>query len=266
MSDQTGRPGQEQPAPAAQPTAPRPEAHDPAAQQPVGQESAASQAAPGQPAPQQQAAWGAPAPEQSVTWGAPAPERTAPRWSWKKTAAATAVAVGVAVGGGFAVYATGNATADGADQRGGPGGMRGGPGGMVVRGGVGGLMGALHGEFVTSNGSGGYATTLVQNGEVTAISDTSITAKSADGFTKTYAIDADTVKSAVETGDQVMVVATTSGDTATAESISEGDVMGGPGARGGMPGGQQQGVPPRRDDTGGTDDQGPDGGGTPPGN
>jgi len=127
-------------------------------------------------------------------------------------------------------------------------------------------MGALHGEFVTSNGSGGYATTLVQNGEVTAISDTSITAKSADGFTKTYAIDADTVKSAVETGDQVMVVATTSGDTATAESISEGDVMGGPGARGGMPGGQQQGVPPRRDDTGGTDDQGPDGSGTPPGN
>ncbi|MCG8916383.1 hypothetical protein L6E12_11340 [Actinokineospora sp. PR83] len=261
MSDQTGRPGQEQPAPAAQPTAPRPEAHDPAAQQPVGQESAAPQAAPGQPAPQQQAAGGAPGPEQSATWGAPAPERTAPRWSWRKTAAATAVAVAVAVGGGFAVYAAGNATAD---QRGGPGGMRGGPGGMVVRGAVGGPMGALHGEFVASDGNGGYETKLVQTGEVTAISDTSITAKSADGFTKTYVIDADTVKTAVETGDQVVVLATASGDTATAESVSEGDVMGGPGARGGaLPGGPGQGVPPRRDDTG---DQGPNGGGTPPGN
>jgi hypothetical protein len=224
MSDQTGRPGPEQPADAEQPAVQQPVAQELSAQEPVDQALLAQ--------------------EQPGTWGAPAQERPAARWSWKKTAAATAVAVGVAVGGGFAVYAAGNATADSGDQRGGPGMMGGGPGGgMGGRGGgAAGLPGALHGEFVTADGNGGYARKLVQTGEVTAVSDTSITAKSADGYTKTYTIDSATVKTAVETGDQVTVLAT---DAAKAESISER----GGGMRGGLPGGQQQGVPPRRDGT-----------------
>jgi hypothetical protein len=186
------------------------------------------------------------------TWGAPAPERTEPRWSWKKTAAATAVALGVGGAGGFAVYAAGGAAADsaaagGGGMMGGRGGMMGGPGAMMA---PGGLMSALHGEYVVADGSG-YATRVMQTGEVTEISDTAVTAKSTDGYTKTYTIDADTVRSAVKTGDTVMITATPSGDSATADSISAGIGE----FRGGMPdgqGNQQPGVLPRRDGTSGS--------------
>ncbi|SES15979.1 hypothetical protein [Actinokineospora terrae] len=191
-----------------------------------------------------------PQPEQQpAAWGAPVPERTQPRWSWKKSAVAGVVAVGIAGAGGFAVYAAGDATADNAGGRsggmGGPGGgMGGGRGGM---GGAGGVAGALHGEFTVSEGDGKYGTRLLQTGEVTAISDTSVTAKSTDGYTKTYTIDAKTVQQSVEQGDTVTIVATTSGDTATATTISERGA-GGPGmGQGGAPEGRQ-GVPPRRED------------------
>jgi hypothetical protein len=86
-----------------------------------------------------------------------------------------------------------------------------------------------------------------QNGEVTELSDTSITVESDDGYTRTYVIDSDTVQADdVEQGDDVMVVATTSeDDEATATVISE----------------QGQGMmPPRRDGQ----DGGPDTGGGPP--
>jgi hypothetical protein len=84
---------------------------------------------------------------------------------------------------------------------------------------------ALHGEYVVSDGNGGYTTELLQNGEVTAVSDTSITAKSDDGYTKTYTIDSDTVVgngsadlSSIETGDDVTITATGAG---TVESLVE---------------------------------------------
>ncbi|WP_156756015.1 hypothetical protein [Actinokineospora pegani] len=185
-----------------------------------------------QPADAQRTAAGS---ENMETWGGPVPERRAqPRWSWKKTAAATAVAVGVATAGGFAVYAAGSATAE-QGQRGGPGMMDRRPGSNI--------MGALHGEFVVSDDNGGYRTMLMQTGEVTAVTDTSITTKSADGYTKTYTIDAETVKSSVTTGDEVTILATPSGDQATADTINE------PGTRslgnGGTPD-QRDGLPPRR--------------------
>jgi hypothetical protein len=63
---------------------------------------------------------------------------------------------------------------------------------------------------------------------VTAVSDTAITARSDDGYTHTYTIDSDTVVgngstdlSSIETGDDVTIVATVSGDTATADSLTE---------------------------------------------
>jgi hypothetical protein len=62
----------------------------------------------------------------------------------------------------------------------------------------------------------------------TAISATSVTAKSDDGYTKTYTIDADTVTGndssdlcGIETGDEVTIVASVSGNAATADSVSE---------------------------------------------
>ncbi|GLZ37356.1 hypothetical protein [Actinokineospora sp. NBRC 105648] len=199
-------------------------------------------------------------PQQPGAWGAPAAERPQARWSWKKTAATTAVAVGIATAGGFAVYAASGATADTTNGRGGPG-MGGGPGGMGgPGGGAGGLQGALHGEFVVSDGNGGYANRVMQTGEVTALSDTSITAKSTDGYTKTYTIDADTVKSSIQTGDTVTVIATPSGDTATADSVSERGTGGqGGAAPGGVPQNGQQGVPPRREDSSGSDSTQPTG-------
>ncbi|WP_436497916.1 hypothetical protein [Actinokineospora sp. HUAS TT18] len=176
------------------------------------------------------------------TWGGPAPERTQPRWSWKKTVAATAVALGVAGAGGFAVYAAGGASAATSADRGGPGG----PGMGGPNGGGRGLMGALHGEFVVSDGNGGYTTKLTQTGEVTEVSDSAITAKSVDGYTKTYTIDADTVRAAVEAGDTVTVIATPSGDSATADSVSTRGA-GGPGMGPGG-GNQPPGAPPRQDE------------------
>ncbi|SDC11949.1 hypothetical protein [Actinokineospora iranica] len=171
-----------------------------------------------------------PADQQQPAWGGPVPERTQPRWSVKKTAVAAAVAVGIAVGGGFAVYAASGAVAD---TRGRPGG------GMMMVGP--GAMNALHGELVVADGKGGYTTQVIQTGEVTALSDTSVTAKSEDGYTKTYTIDADTVRSSVKTGDKVMITATPEGDTATADSITDATAArrGGPMVRQGGPGGAQ---------------------------
>jgi hypothetical protein len=104
-----------------------------------------------------------------------------------------------------------------AGPRGGPGGPFGGfggPGGNVV-----------HGEFVVPQGSG-FETLDVQTGSVTEVSTAAITVKSADGFTKTYTVTADTlVNSArdgigsIQNGNTVRVTATVSGSTSTAVSV-----------------------------------------------
>src|SRR5262249_55609671 len=90
----------------------------------------------------------------------------------------------------------------------------------------GGLFGAVHGQFVVPKSGGGYQTIDTQRGSVTAVSATSITVKSADGFTKTYQVASSTNVDAqrdgigsVKTGHQGAVTATVSGSTATAVSI-----------------------------------------------
>jgi hypothetical protein len=93
----------------------------------------------------------------------------------------------------------------------------------------GGLFGTLHGQFVIGkSGGGGYQTIDVQNGQVTAVSTTAITLKSADGFTKTYVVASSTLVDAqrdgigsVKVGNQASVQATVSGSTATAVSIED---------------------------------------------
>ena len=94
--------------------------------------------------------------------------------------------------------------------------------------GGGALFGALHGQFVVAKSGGGYETVDVQNGQVTAVSSTSITLKSADGFTHTYAVASATMVDAqrdgigsVKVGNQAAVEATVSGSTATASSITD---------------------------------------------
>jgi hypothetical protein len=151
--------------------------------------------------------------DQPPAWGAAPPTASGPRWSGRKIAAAVAIAVGIAAGGGAAIYAA-SSLASGSDAgttaRGGAGGPMGGPGGMA--GPMGGMFGADHGEF--------------QIGRVTAVSASSITVASDDGYSKTYAVTPSTEVDggndqigSVKAGETVTVVATTSGSTATATSV-----------------------------------------------
>ena len=63
-----------------------------------------------------------------------------------------------------------------------------------------GLGGALHGEFVVKKEGGAYQTVATQRGEVTAVSKDSITVKSEDGYSRTYAITEDTLVNAARDG------------------------------------------------------------------
>jgi hypothetical protein len=92
-----------------------------------------------------------------------------------------------------------------------------------------GLGGALHGEHVVKQADGdGYETIAFQRGEVTEVSNDSLTVKSEDGFTRTYAVTGETFVGAaregidsVEVGDEVAVQATVSGDKATASVVRD---------------------------------------------
>jgi hypothetical protein len=92
----------------------------------------------------------------------------------------------------------------------------------------GGMFGVLHGQLVVAKPGGGDQTVDVQNGQVTKLSNTSITLKSSDGFTMSYVITSSTLVDAqrdgigsVKVGNQASVLATVSGSTATATSIMD---------------------------------------------
>jgi len=85
----------------------------------------------------------------------------------------------------------------------------------------------LHGEFVVRT-KDGFQTAFVHKGEVTAVSSTSITVKSADGFEKSYAVTGETkVRSRgqqgsigdVKVGDRAVVGGLRDGDAYTARFI-----------------------------------------------
>jgi len=94
--------------------------------------------------------------------------------------------------------------------------------------GLGGPGRALHGEAVVGDGKGGFRTVAFQRGEVTAVSPTSLTVKSADGFSRTYALTAATkvnrgraVVGDIKNGHRVVVRADVVGSTATAGGIRD---------------------------------------------
>jgi len=106
-----------------------------------------------------------------------------------------------------------------------------GPGRFGPGGGLG-LFGVLHGQLVVPKPGGGYRTVDIQRGQVTAVSATSITLKSADGFTATYAVQAATIVdaqrggiSSVKVGNQATVLATVSGGTASAVRIADNTLL-----------------------------------------
>lgn len=83
----------------------------------------------------------------------------------------------------------------------------------------------LHSEGVVEDADGNFITIRMQQGAVTAVSTTSITVKSADDYSATYAITEDTVVErdgeggVPKMGDVVHVRATVTGGSATAEVI-----------------------------------------------
>jgi hypothetical protein len=179
-------------------------------------------------------------PEEPV-WGAPPPRRG---WSRRQTLAAVGVAAVIAGFGGAAIYA---ATSGGSHEMdpgihgfgpAGPGprgpGPWDGPGsaGDPGRGpnSVRGRAAPLHGEFVVPDDNGGYTTVLTQTGVITAASDTSITAKSADGSTQTYTIapGSPAANAQLAVNDTVTVHATIANGTATATMVAEGNDAGRP--------------------------------------
>lgn len=91
----------------------------------------------------------------------------------------------------------------------------------------GGPRGALHGEFVVPAGDDTFQTVAVQRGKASAVSATSITVRSDDGYSATYAITADTrVKArggatSVAKGSEVHVVALRKGARLTAQLVHD---------------------------------------------
>jgi hypothetical protein len=184
------------------------------------------------------------------TWGAPVPvaERRSSPWSTKKIIVSAAVAVVIVAGGTAAVMAATNGNATTGTGNGFPGGFPG-PGGRFG-GGAGGLMNALHGDFVVANGSNGYTTERLQTGTVTTVSSGSLTVKSADGYTQSYVIGSNTSVdrgadsiSKVATGNKVTVIATLSGQTATATSVEDSTIDSATGQTGNGQGGGFGGGP-----------------------
>ena len=92
----------------------------------------------------------------------------------------------------------------------------------------GGMFGAIHGQMVLAKPGGGYQTVDIQRGKVTAVSASSVTVRSGDGFTASYTVAASTIVDAqrdgigsVKVGNQVSVFASVSGSKATATSITD---------------------------------------------
>ncbi|MCP2095706.1 MULTISPECIES: hypothetical protein [Actinosynnema] len=205
---------------------------------------------------------------ENPTWGEePQPGQTpaGPPWTGRKTLAAVAIAVGIAAVGGGVIYAASGSESSGQNAMGGRGmGMPGMVGGDGAGAAASPFGDSEHGEF--------------QVGEVTEVGDGSISVTSADGYAKTYLVDADTVfrvlslgagsrnqgdggsgLSDLAVGDSVTVVSTAGSDgRSTADAVTErGEQSGFPG---GQDGGQGQ-FPGGQNGGGGQDGGGQDGGG-----
>jgi hypothetical protein len=164
-------------------------------------------------------------------WGA-GTEPSTP-WSTNRILAAVGIAAVLAGAGAVAIHAAGGGSAGPEGPGGGhgagpgwgppPGGFHGGGAGPMGDGPVvAGMGNALHGEFVVPDGHGAYRTQLTQTGTVTAISDTSITARSDDGYSQTYVITTDTRRGddPVKNGDIATIRAVENNGANTATVIS----------------------------------------------
>lgn len=179
--------------------------------------------------------WGTPLPSGARQVDVPTQVEMRPHWSARKVIGVVALAV-VLVGGGtwVAIAATQNSTVtDTHPSAGVTGGQVGGGTGShrgTYPGGYPGPLGnAVHGEFVVRTSTGGYATERFQTGKVTKVGATALTVTSPDRYVGNYLVNGSTVINRgaatindVKTGDSVTVVATLSGNTATALTVTDG--------------------------------------------
>jgi hypothetical protein len=145
---------------------------------------------------------------------------------------AALVAAGLVGGVVLAGFATASAQSPSPSTGGddGPSSTAPAPGRGPGKGRHGGMGMGIHGEFVTQNPAGdGYQTVATQKGEVTAVSATSITVRSEDGFSRTYTVDDNTLVNAgndgigdVAEGDDVRVVALVVDGKASAVKVDDG--------------------------------------------
>jgi hypothetical protein len=94
--------------------------------------------------------------------------------------------------------------------------------------------GVVHGQVVVPEAGGKFRTEDIQTGKVTAVSGSSLTVRSADGFTKSYRVTGATQVAAgktgigsVKVGNQVAVTATVSGSTASLTRVIDLSRLGG---------------------------------------
>lgn len=89
----------------------------------------------------------------------------------------------------------------------------------------------LHGEATVLTPQGKTQVVDFQHGKITAVTASTVTVRSTDGFTATYTVDKTTrivlngtagTLSRLKTGDEVRVFATKSGATATAKAVIDG--------------------------------------------
>ncbi|OBF42851.1 hypothetical protein A5719_10445 [Mycolicibacterium peregrinum] len=136
--------------------------------------------------------------------------------SIRPTVAAVGIAAAIAGLGGAAVYAATDTQGPGhhgpPNAEGGPPRWMGGPG-MDGQPHDGTDPATIHSEAVLTEG-GGYRTTLFQTGTITELSETSVTVRSNDGFTQTYALP-DAVKPLYGVNDRVLIRATRTGSAST---------------------------------------------------
>jgi hypothetical protein len=101
----------------------------------------------------------------------------------------------------------------------------------------------LHGEFTIRKPDGsGFQTVATQTGEVTAVSPSSVTVKSEDGFSRTYSVDENTVVGSgrdgigsVKTGDTVRVAGVVEDGKAKAAAVLDSTTLGKIGEHWGFP-------------------------------
>lgn len=77
----------------------------------------------------------------------------------------------------------------------------------------------LHGESVVADGKDGFATQLTQTGTLTAVSPTSVTVASADGYRHDYVLPKGSATPPFHVGDAVVIRATREGEAAVVQTM-----------------------------------------------